>query len=244
MLAGLFMLPGLAMSQTDDDQAIREVINKRHELINLAKSRPVISELLNLHTKEYVQVTSIYTPDGGVSRRESDLDGAKRILSHYSDAGDVQYVTNVENIAFSQVFDRSAVVIYRASYAMNDANTGQEMYSGNQIITANLKKTPDGWKYNDIYTTELRLNISKYPCGYELYQKDANELLTNVKLPAGGAFKNEYIDIRFHETKPGFFIVQTDRGDEFSWENNVLRATISNDDAEIIGPTKQQDWSL
>ena len=222
-------------AQSADEQAISEVINKRHDLINLAKSTPRISELLNLHTSDYVQINTVYTPDGEVSRRESDLSAVKRVLSHYSDAGDVQYETNVDNIAFSQIYERSAVAIYRASYSMNDVLSGNEMYSGTQIITANLKKTPDGWKFRDIYTTELRTNINKYPCGYELYQKDANELLVSVKVPAGSVFKNEYIDIRFNETKPGFFIVQTDRGDEFSWENNVLRSTMSNDDAEIAG---------
>ena len=57
-----------------------------------------------------------------------------------------------------------------------------------------------------MYVTELRTSISRYPCGYELYQKDANELLVNVKVPAGSRFQNEYIDIRFKENKPKVFV--------------------------------------
>jgi hypothetical protein len=126
------------------------------------------------------------------------------------------------------------------NYQMKNNWTDEEMYSGEQIITANFKKTPDGWKFKDMYVTELRSSISRYPCGYELYQKDANELLVNVKVPAGSRFQNEYIDIRFTETKPQVFAINTDRGDEFFWENGALRSAISNDASAIIArPTSK-----
>jgi hypothetical protein len=223
-------------AQDADEQAIVELIQERYKLVNIAKSTPRIAELLKLHTNDFTTISTIYLPDGSSSRRETDIDGFKRVLSNYSDAGtDVEYRTTVENVAFSQVYDKSAVAIYRVSYFLKDLTDGSELFSGNQIVTADFKNTPDGWKFRDMYITEFRSQINKYPCAYELYQKDADEMLVSVKLPAGNAFKNEYIDVRFNETKPGLNIIYTDRGDEFSWENNVLRITKSDNSAEIIG---------
>ncbi len=196
-------------SAQSDDEALLNLIEQRHELINIAKSTPRIPDLVNLHTSDFVSVSTVYMPDGSSSRRERDLNAWKKVLSNYSDAGDLEYNTKVENIAFSQIFEKTAVVIYRTSYTMQDVWDKSVLYGGDQIVTANFRKTPDGWKYRDIYITELRSTINKYPCTYELYQKDANELLVNVKLPAGHEFKNEYIDIRFKETKPGLHIVLT-----------------------------------
>jgi len=235
----LIITLGLALpssyGQSEDEQEIAELIKTREELINLAKSTPRISELVNLHTSDFVSVNTVYLPDGSFTRKERDLDGWKTVLSHYADAGDLQYEVSFENLAFAQVYERTAVAIYRISYEMKDVWDKSVLYGGDQIITANFRKTPDGWKYRDIYVTELRSTINKYPCTYELYQKDANEMLVNVKVPAGSEFRNEYIDVRFKELKPGLNIIHTDKGDEFSWENNVLRASASSESAEIIG---------
>lgn len=220
-------------AQSDDEMAIKALIERRAELINLAKSTPRITDLLKLHTSAFRTINAVYTPDGEVKRSDNDLTVIKRVLSHYSDAGDQQYVTEVKNIAYSKIYERTAVVIYGVEYKMINAENQKTMYGGDQIVTAHLKKTPDGWKFNDMYITEIRSTVNRYPCPYELYQKDANELLVSVKVPAGSQFKNEYIDVRFTETNGGAYIVQTDKGDEFTWENNVLRATISNDAAGI-----------
>ncbi len=220
-------------SQSDDEIAIKALIERRAELINLAKSSPRVSDLLKLHTSDFRTITAVYTPDGEVKRRNMDLTTIKRILSHYSDAGDQQYVTTVKEIAYSKIYERTAVVIYSVEYKMINAENQKTMYSGDQIVTANLKKTLDGWKFHDMYITEIRSTINRYPCLYELYQKDANEMLVSVKVPAGSQFRNEYIDVRFTETNGGGYIIQTDRGDEFTWENNVLRAIISNEGAVI-----------
>jgi hypothetical protein len=237
LLVALFFAMSIqnTSAQTADEEALVQLIQKRQELINIAKSTPRIPELVNLHTPDFVSVTTAYLPDGTSTRKERDLTNWKEVLSNYANAGDLEYHTKLENIAFSQVFEKSAVVIYRSSYVMKDVWDKSELYGGDQIITANFRKTPDGWKYRDIYITELTNKINKFPCTYELYQKDADVLLVNVKLPSGNEFKNEYIDIRFSEPKPGLNIIRTDKGDEFSWENNVLRATISNDSSAIVG---------
>ena len=228
-----FVFPTFA--QDNDDTEIKALIQKRAELINVAKSTPRISELMKLHASDFKSISTTYTPDGESTRRESDMAAIKRVLSHYSDAGDQQYIVSVADIPFTQVYDKSAVAIYTTNYQMKNNWTDEEMYSGEQIITANFKKTPDGWKFKDMYITELRTSISRYPCGYELYQKDANELLVNVKVPAGSRFQNEYIDIRFKENKPEVYAINTDRGDEFFWEEGALRSAISNDASAIIG---------
>jgi|GEM_PF-3316077 len=234
LLTALFVLQNdNIQAQSDEEVAIKALIERRAELINLAKSSPRITDLLKLHTSDFRMMNAIYTPDGEVQRSDADLATIKRILSHYSDAGDQQYVTSVKNIAYSKIYERTAVVIYAVEYKMINAENQMTMYGGDQIVTANLKKTPDGWKFHDIYVTEIRSTVNRYPCPYELYQKDANELLVSVKVPAGSQFKNEYIDIRFTEASGGTYIIQTDKGDEFTWENNVLRATISNNAAGI-----------
>jgi hypothetical protein len=220
-------------AQSDEEVAIKALIERRAELINLAKSTPRITDLLKLHTSAFRSMSAIYTPDGEVQRTDADMAMLKRVLSNYSDAGDQQYVTSLKNIAYSQIYERSAVVIYSTEYKMINAETKKVLYGGDQIVTANLKNTADGWKFHDMYVTEIRSTVNRYPCPYELYQKDANELLVSVKVPAGSQFKNEYIDIRFTETNGGAYIIQTDKGDEFTWENNVLRATISNGSAAI-----------
>jgi len=226
---------GSVQAQDDHEAEIKALINRRAELINVAKSTPRIGELLKLHTSDFTTINTVYTPDGESSRRQSDINAIKRVLSNYSDAGDQQYITNIQEIPFIKVYEKTAVAIYSTTYQMKNNWTDAEMYSGEQIITADFKKTPDGWKFKDMYVTELRTSISRYPCGYELYQKDANELLVNVKVPAGSQFRNEYIDIRFTETSPKLYAIQTDRGDEFVWEEGALRSTISNDEAAIVG---------
>lgn len=220
-------------AQSDDEVAIKALIERRAELINLAKSTPRVTDLFKLHTSTFRTITAVYTPDGEVQRTDADMAMLKRILSNYSDSGDQQYVTTIKNIAYSQIYDRSAVVIYAVEYKMINAENHKTMYGGDQIVTANLKKTADGWKFNDMYITEIRSTVNRYPCSYELYQKDASELLVSVKVPAGSQFKNQYIDIRFTDAGGGTYIVQTDRGDEFTWENNVLRATMSNNATAI-----------
>ncbi len=220
-------------AQSEDEVAIKALIERRAELINLAKSTPRITDLLKLHTSDFKTINAIYTPDGELKRSDYDLATLKRILSHYSDAGDQQYVTEVKDIAYSKIYERTAVVIYGVEYKMINAENQKTMYGGDQIVTAHLKKTPDGWKFHDMFITEIRSTVNRYPCQYELYQKDANELLVSVKVPAGSEFKNEYIDVRFTEVSGGAYIIQTDKGDEFTWENNVLRATISNNAAGI-----------
>jgi len=220
-------------AQSDDEMAIKALIERRAELINLAKSTPRITDLLKIHTSDFRTINAIYTPDGEVTRSDYDLTVIKRILSHYSDAGDQQYVAAVKEIAYSKIYDRSAVVIYGVEYKMINAVNQQTMYGGDQIVTAHLKKTVDGWKFQDMYITEIRSTVNRYPCRYELYRKDANELLVSVKIPAGSEFKNEYIDVRFTETNGGFYIIQTDKGDEFTWENNILRVTTPSGGASI-----------
>jgi hypothetical protein len=220
-------------AQSDDEMAIKALIEKRAELINLAKSTPRISELLKLHTTNFRRINAIYTPDGEVQRSDYDMTILKRVLSNYSDSGDQQYVTAVKNIAYSKIYESTAVVIYAVEYEMINAENQKTMYGGDQIVTAHFKKSADGWKFDDMYVTEIRSTINRYPCNYELYQKDQNELLVSVKVPAGSRFINQYIDIRFIEKNVGVYIVQTDRGDEFTWENNVLRVTTSNNGATI-----------
>ncbi len=238
LFAALFAFTAVAQDQSDAE--IKALIQKRAELINVAKSTPRISELMKLHLNDFKLINTTYTPDGESSRRESDMAALKRVLSHYSDAGDQQYTVTVTDIPYTKVYDKSAIAIFTTGYQMKNNWTDEEMYSGEQIITANFKKTPDGWKFKDMYVTELRTSISRYPCGYELYQKDANELLVNVKVPAGSRFQNEYIDIRFTETRPQVFSINTDRGDEFFWENGALRSAISNDASAIIArPTSK-----
>lgn len=234
LLTALFVLQNdNIQAQSDDEMAIKALIERRAELINLAKSSPRVTDLLKLHTSDFRTIHAMYTPDGEMKRTDSDLAVIKRVLSHYSDAGDQQYVTEVKEIAYSKIYERTAVVIYGVEYKMINAANQKTMYGGDQIVTANLKKTLDGWKFHDMYVTEIRSTINRYPCPYELYQKDPNELLVSVKVPAGSQFRNEYIDIRFTEPAGGTYIIQTDKGDEFTWENNVLRATISNDAASI-----------
>jgi len=220
-------------AQSDDEVAIKALIERRAELINLAKSAPRITDLFKLHTGTFRTITAVYTPDGKVRRTDADMAMLKRIFSNYSDSGDQQYVTTVKDIAYSQIYERSAVVIYAVEYKMINAVNQKTMYGGDQIVTANLKKTADGWKFHDMYITEIRSTINRYPCTYDLYRQDADDLLVDVTVPAGSRFNSKYIEIRFTETHGGAYIIQTDKGDEFTWENNVLRATMSNNAAAI-----------
>ena len=222
-------------AQSEDETAIRELIQQRSDLLNIMHSAPRINQALNLLTKDYVSRRTVYLPDGETESSRTDIETLKRVLSNYSDSDSHRYRHNISNIPYIEVFNTSAIALATASYTWEDANTGNVLFGSDEIMTFNLKKTPDGWKIRELYTSEIRTTINKYPCPYELYQKDANEMLVNAKVPAGSTFKHEYIDIRFTDVGGGVYTVQTNKGDEFSWEDNTLRSTISNNDSALAG---------
>ena len=225
------LVVGSLFAQTEQEQAIEDVLRERTELLNVAKSGPYMSKLVKLHTPDYVNRRTVYLPDGTVQTSEVSFDQFKRILSNYGDSDTHTYKTKLMNIPFMKVFDRSAVAIYTTSYELLNSNTGEVLYGSEQIITADMKYSPDGWKVARMHVTEIRDKINKYPCAYELYQKDENELLVNVKVPNGSSFAHKYIDINFSEVDPNVYMVTTSYGDEFSWEGGVLRVLTSNTDS-------------
>lgn len=233
LVCGLMFTAHEAVSQAGPEAEITNLIQHRIDLINLAHSAPRSAELVNLHAKEFQASNTTYLPDGTFEQRTLSLEDFKRVLSNYADSDSHKFSIKLNDIPFIRVFDKTGVAIYTASYTMNDMVSGQPLYGSDQIITVHVKSTPDGWKFVDQHVTEIRDKINKYPCTYELYQKDENEMLVNVKFPAGNTFKHEYIDINFNEVSSGVYMVRTNVGDEFAWENNTLRALTSDNSSEL-----------
>ena len=101
---------------------------------------------------------------------------------------------------------------------MKDFDTDEELFGGREIVTAHMKKTGAGWQIRDLYATEIRNDIRKYICPYEVFQKNTNEMVITVKYPNGKYFENEYLNVNFKELSGGNVSVQTNKGQECIWE--------------------------
>jgi len=212
-----------ATAQSSDIQDVTHLVMHRAELMNLASSSPRSSELIDMYTDDFESTRMIYLPDGQVRKVTGDLARLKSIVSNYNDSQATRVVSKVDTIHYINVLGNTAIVIFSGNYSMIETETNTALYDGLVITTMYLRRSPNGWKIADQFTTEVRGNINKYPCAYELYQKDANEMLVSVKVPDGQAFAQQYVDINFSELSPGVTLVKTSQGDEFAWEGNNLR---------------------
>ena len=219
----------------NDQQSISRLLEHRVELLNLAASSPRSADLIAMYADDFESTRMVYLPDGEVQKTSGDLADLKRVISNFTDSPSNRIVSRMDTIHYLQIFDRTAVVIFSGSYNMIETETNTSLYEGMVINTMYLRNTPNGWKIADQYSTEVRGSISKYPCRYELYQKDANEMLLSVKVPDGQSFAQKYLDVNFSEMSGTVTLIRTNHGDEFAWENNTLRVLRENAGTSFTG---------
>lgn len=217
----LLMLTGTAQeSSTKDDEAqIRTLINKVIDLVDGLSSPSQAKELLSYYTPNYTAIRTDYLVDGTYKSNTTSQENMSTRLNRFATNIDQRVEYKLDNIHYLKVLGKTAVANYSVNFSTY--NKSEKLIGGTQIITARLVKTDSGWKTQSAHVTEVRDDIQRSVCNYEVFTKDKNNYLLQVHYPAGTFFMQDYLNIKFTETGSAAATVTTDQG-EFRWESNKL----------------------
>ena len=212
-------LPLFAISQSEE-QAIENVVKEMAETVDNLKTNLDAQRYLGYFTPSYQAMRSDYLVDGSASHHTVTLETMKRRLQSFAMDINQSVDYKVDKINYVQVLGKTAIVNFTAKFSITDG--GKLVFGGVQNVTQTMVNTDLGWKVSRSHITEVRDNMQKYTCKYELYSKGKDEALLQVHYPAGNTFQTEYIDVIVEETGSKNYQIQTSRGDQLSWQNGRL----------------------
>jgi len=204
----------------DDEQQIRSLLQEVSQLASNIKTPQDVQKLKSYYTPNYSAIRTDYLVDGSHSSTSTTMEGVGSRLSGVSTDIDQTLEYKIDQISYLKVLGNTAVVNYTAPFSLS--NKGEVVFGGTQVITARLVKTDTGWKISSSTVAEVRDNIQKYVCNYELYSKDASTALLKVQYPTGTAFATEFADITIEDIGNKSFIVKINNRDQFRWDNGKL----------------------
>lgn len=205
---------------TSAEQEIRALINDYVQKVDGMKNVQDAKNITQLFTPGFKSIRTDFLVDGTYKGQSIDGEQVFERLNSFASNIDQDVDLRLENINFLKVLgNKTAVVNYTVNFTL--FNKKEELVSGSQNITSTIVNTDNGWKIANSHISEVRENIKKSMCNYEVFAKDQNAALLKVNVPAGSTFNTEFLDVELEETGSNSFIVSTDQG-ELMWENNKL----------------------
>lgn len=217
----LLMITGTAQesSTMDDEAQIRTLINEVIDLVDGLSSPSQAKELLSYYTPNYNAIRTDYLVDGTYKSSATSQENMGLRLSRFATNTGQRVEYKLDKIHYLKVLGNTSVANYSVNYSTY--NKSDKLVSGTQIITARLVKTDSGWKIQSAHIAEIRDDIQRSVCNYEVFTKDKNNYLLQVHYPAGAFFMQDYLNVKFTETGSAAATVTTDQG-EFRWESKKL----------------------
>ena len=203
-----------------DEQQIRDLLHEVSALVSNIRTPQDLQRLRNFYTPNYTAIRTDYLVDGSHSSTTVSMESIGDRLRGVSTDIDQRVEYKIDDINYIKVLGNTAVVNYVAPFSI--INKGEVVFSGAQVITARLVRTDTGWKIASSTVAEVRDNIQKYVCNYQLYSKDASTALLKISYPTGMAFETEFADVSFEDIGSKNFIVKVNNHDQFRWDNGKL----------------------
>ncbi len=207
----------------DDETIITKAIKQMVEKVGSIETAEDVKKFLSYHTPNYTAIESGLLIDGSSGIKNVTLKDLEARMNRIVMNDKYQVVPKLEEINYIKILSNTAIVNTTISYSVNDG--GEFLFSGSQNRTQTLVKTEEGWKIVREYIAEVRDNLQKYDCTYEVYEKDENSSILKVYYPAGDAFQSEYIDVEMEKLSSQNLLVSTDKGDQFQWDNETMIPT-------------------
>ena len=204
----------------DDEAQIRQLLHDLANSVNSAQTLQDAKNIRNFFTPAYTAIRTDFLPDGSTKSQNVTLDVMGTRISGFVSDVDQKVEYKLGNINFLKILGNTAVANYNADFSIS--NKGDLVYSGSSNTTSKLVKTDSGWKIASATTAEVRDNVQRYVCNYELFKKDNTSSLIKVTYPAGTNFQTEYINVDIQNIQDSRYIVKTDKGDQFDWVNGKI----------------------
>jgi|GEM_PF-3011591 len=229
----LLLISGAAQegSSAEDEAQIRALINEIVDLVDGLSSPVEAKQLYAYYTPNYTAIRTDYLIDGTFKSSSIDEETFKMRVTPFSTDIDQRVEYKLDNIHYLKVLGKTAIANYTANFSTY--NKSDKLVGGTQVITARLVKTDSGWKIQSTHVAEVRDDMQRALCNYEVFAKDKNNYLLQVYYPAGTFFQQDHLNIKFTETGTAAATITTDQN-EFRWESQKLYLPKENGGNQII----------
>jgi ketosteroid isomerase-like protein len=167
-----FCLTGSSISAQEYTPQQQEIVNLLKEFeyaVDHFTGSSDISKLISFYSDNYSMERMEYSIDGTGKRVKLGFDEFKQNIMRAAENEDEEITYEISDINYVQVVGFGAVANFNANFSINE--DGEKLFSGTRNTTLQMKKTPGGWKIVHSYVTEVRDDIVKYLCTYNLFQK-------------------------------------------------------------------------